>query len=146
MSKKIFVHLTWQDKHTLKSGDYSGGLPIAIGRNADNDVVFDDGLVSRLHARLEAVQGKVLLVDQGSANGTFVNGQRIQTYAIGDNSQFQIGSRTFRLTIKRQSSSGRHLRTPQSLCSTCQNVIDTKHTICPHCGTFVENAHTVVQI
>lgn len=146
MSKKIFVHLTWQDKHTLKSGDYSGGLPIAIGRNADNDVVFDDGLVSRLHARLEAVQGKVLLVDQGSANGTFVNGQRIQTYAIGDNTQFQIGSRTFRLTIKHQNSSQHHPHAPQFLCSTCQTLINSKQAICPGCGNFSENAHTVVQI
>ena len=44
-----------------------------IGRDPSCDVVLDSPLVSRLHATLEGN----LLVDPGSANGTFVEGQPI---------------------------------------------------------------------
>lgn len=50
---------------------------LTIGRDASCDLVLDSPLVSRLHARLEGN----LLIDAGSANGTFVEGQPIaETY------------------------------------------------------------------
>ena len=51
---------------------------ITIGRSQENDVVIDDYKVSRIH--LQIVQndyGNYSVVDLNSANGTFVNGERI---------------------------------------------------------------------
>lgn len=49
-----------------------------IGRSSQNNVVVDDGLVSRFHALLQAQDvGDYVLVDLGSSNGTFVNGRRV---------------------------------------------------------------------
>ncbi len=46
-------------------------MSVAIGRDAQNDVVIADRLASRMHARIERRRDKFVLVDQ-SSNGTFV--------------------------------------------------------------------------
>lgn len=54
---------------------------IRIGRRPENDIVFNpelDRTVSGHHCRIVADQGDLYVVDQGSTNGTFVNGQRVQ--------------------------------------------------------------------
>jgi predicted component of type VI protein secretion system len=48
---------------------------VSIGRAAENDVVLDDELVSRLHCRLVAVEGGAVVMDEGSSNGTWLNGE-----------------------------------------------------------------------
>ena len=46
-------------------------MAVAIGRDAQNDIVIGDRLASRMHARIERRRDKFVLVDQ-SSNGTFV--------------------------------------------------------------------------
>jgi hypothetical protein len=53
------------------------GPSITVGRVPDNDIVVDDNMVSRHHARLEMRGDTYILTDLGSANGTWVNGRRI---------------------------------------------------------------------
>lgn len=49
-----------------------------IGRDAGNQIVLNDKLVSRRHAQLTFLDsGQVMIKDLGSSNGTFVNGKRI---------------------------------------------------------------------
>ncbi|HKV83569.1 MAG TPA: protein kinase [Ktedonobacterales bacterium] len=48
-----------------------------LGRTAGNDVVIPDGTVSRNHARLFFFNGQWSIEDEGSSNGTWVNGARI---------------------------------------------------------------------
>lgn len=50
---------------------------IHIGRDISNHVVISDAEVSRHHARLIAQGNSYVLEDQGSTNGTFVDGQRL---------------------------------------------------------------------
>jgi hypothetical protein len=47
---------------------------ITMGRAEENDVIVKGPLISRLHARIEALRDRFLLVDQ-STNGTFVTNQ-----------------------------------------------------------------------
>ena len=69
---------------------------IVIGRDPACDVVLDDPLVSKRHARLEIGQGRVELVDLNSANGTKVNGTRIppqQDVPLKRGDRVEIGSK-----------------------------------------------------
>ncbi len=52
-------------------------MAIGIGRGADNQIVLDDSLVSRQHARIQKIKEAYYITDLGSSNGTFVNGARI---------------------------------------------------------------------
>lgn len=67
---------------------------LTIGRSRSSDIVVDDPLVSRRHATV-AIQEPTVLCDEGSFNGTFLNGERIRGEAelrIGD--QIGVGSST----------------------------------------------------
>ena len=51
---------------------------VNIGRRSDNQLVIDDGRVSRVHAQLRIIKGRYIIFDLDSTGGTFVNEQRIQ--------------------------------------------------------------------
>ncbi len=71
----------------------SGGL--TIGRTGDNQIVVDDPLASRRHARLIGGQEGLVIEDAGSANGTFVNGHREQRIALRERDIVTIGNVDF---------------------------------------------------
>jgi len=55
-------------------------LGVTIGRGDDMDIVIDNVSVSRQQARIEMkASGQWVIEDMNSANGTFVNGQRLTT-------------------------------------------------------------------
>ncbi|MGI8592921.1 MAG: PrsW family glutamic-type intramembrane protease [Solirubrobacteraceae bacterium] len=56
------------------------GGRLSVGRGRDCDVVLHDPKASRRHAELSAQpDGRIVLADLGSSNGTWVNGQRFDT-------------------------------------------------------------------
>lgn len=59
---------------------------LTIGRGEDCDISLKDPYVSLYHCVLRVERETVVLSDQGSTNGTYVNGRRArcQTLAIGD--------------------------------------------------------------
>lgn len=64
-----------------------GKHTVILGRDPECDVPIDDRRVSRQHARIEPEDdGSLLLVDNGSSNGTFLNGEPIseQHLDLGD--------------------------------------------------------------
>ncbi len=71
---------------------------LRIGRVPDNDVVLSDLNVSRHHAELrKSPAGSYEIVDLGSHNGTFVNGQRVSSQVLTEQDLVSIGNSTFRL-------------------------------------------------
>ncbi|GMU06293.1 FHA domain-containing protein [Corallococcus caeni] len=63
----------------LKSQGNAFGRGITVGRTSNNDVVLDDGSVSRFHAWFSRDAGDAgfLLTDAGSKNGSYVGGGRL---------------------------------------------------------------------
>ena len=71
---------------------------LRIGRVPDNDLVLSDLDVSRHHAELrKSPAGGYEIVDVGSHNGIFVNGQRVTSKLLTEADLVSIGHSTFRL-------------------------------------------------
>ncbi|MEU7631939.1 ATP-binding cassette domain-containing protein [Nocardia sp. NPDC049220] len=68
---------------------------LAIGRTTDNQIVVNDPLASRKHARLVAAAEGLAIEDLGSANGTFVNGHRQQRAVLRERDIITIGNVDF---------------------------------------------------
>lgn len=64
---------------------------IGIGRESGNAIQIHDTEVSRRHAELRRNGLTYLLVDLGSSNGTFVNGQRVTSHSLTSGDQVGVG-------------------------------------------------------
>ncbi len=68
---------------------------VVIGRAPTSDILLSkDKLTSRRHAHVRCENGKYLLLDEHSANGTFVNGEQIEEavpYGLHDGDHVGIG-------------------------------------------------------
>jgi pSer/pThr/pTyr-binding forkhead associated (FHA) protein len=63
-----------------------------IGRATGADFIVDAALISRVHCRLTALAGGELEVrDLESTNGTYVNGERIETARLASGDRLQVG-------------------------------------------------------
>ncbi|MDH6113509.1 ABC-type multidrug transport system ATPase subunit [Kitasatospora sp. MAP12-15] len=71
---------------------------VRIGRALDNDVVVSDLQVSRHHAELHQLpDGRYEIVDLGSHNGIFVNGQPTRRQLLGPQDRLTVGHSSFQL-------------------------------------------------
>jgi pSer/pThr/pTyr-binding forkhead associated (FHA) protein len=73
------------------------GERMTIGRSPDAGVFLDDVTVSRNHAVLLEQEGRFVIEDEGSLNGTYVNRQRVESAELEDGDELQIGK--YRLTF-----------------------------------------------
>jgi len=64
---------------------------LIIGRDPGCDVVIAHPVVSKRHAQIIKQNGKSLIVDLGSVNGTFVNGIRVKRHELQDMDRVVIG-------------------------------------------------------
>ncbi len=71
-----------------------------VGRDPSCEIVVADGSVSRRHARLELRSGIWWVVDQGSANGTYLNSLRIAEQALKNGQELRFGALAFRVDLK----------------------------------------------
>lgn len=63
-----------------------------IGRSPLCQVLVEQPIVSRLHARVERCGPRYLIADAGSANGTFVNGRPLrQPHLLADGDLIGLG-------------------------------------------------------
>ena len=71
---------------------------LRIGRSAENDIVLADDLVSRRHAFLWCQHGRCYVRDEGSTNGTWLNGERVVgPQELYPGNVLVIGAATFRI-------------------------------------------------
>ena len=68
-----------------------------VGRDAGCDFTISSNSVSRRHARLEVREGRLMVTDLGSANGTFVNGERVRERVLGVGDEVKFDVESFRV-------------------------------------------------
>ncbi len=67
----------------------------SAGRHPDADVFLDDVTVSRRHAEFVRAGTVFEVVDLGSLNGTYVDGERIDRARVSDGAEVQLGKYRF---------------------------------------------------
>ena len=94
------------------SGKYQGGQfklkmdrEIVIGRATDGDMVLVEDMVSRRHSKINTTGGKITIVDNGSTNGTFVNGERVgsEPVELKEGDRILIGTSVLKLVVDEES-------------------------------------------
>jgi predicted component of type VI protein secretion system len=80
----------------VKTAEIKLRLPSTIGRGRGATIMLPHPLVSRQHCELFEANGKLVVRDMGSLNGTFVNNQRITESVIEPGELLTIGAVTFR--------------------------------------------------
>jgi len=71
-----------------------------VGRDPSCEIVVTDGSVSRRHARLEKRGGVWWVVDQGSANGTYLNSLKVAEQALKNSQELRFGALAFRVDVR----------------------------------------------
>src|SRR5579871_731724 len=65
--------------------------PVTIGREEDNTIQLNDERVSRFHVKIQEDNGRVILTDLESTNGTRINGHPVQMRVLQFGDQLSIG-------------------------------------------------------
>ncbi len=88
------------------AGTYAGavfpltGASVVVGRETTCDIALpDDHTASRRHARFINASGTIIVHDEGSSNGTLVNGQKILEHELSTGDEVQVGSTRFRFEV-----------------------------------------------
>ena len=84
------------------------GTRLTIGRGEQADLCLGDPGLSRIHASINRDSQRVWVLDEGSTNGTFVNGQRVTASGVPlkDGDQISLGDTTkIKLNLARQQAS-----------------------------------------
>jgi pSer/pThr/pTyr-binding forkhead associated (FHA) protein len=67
---------------------------VKVGRDPTCDIVINNVAVSRHHCTIREVKRQWTLFDEGSSNGTYVNGQRISEYVLKHKDRVVLGKHT----------------------------------------------------
>ncbi|MDZ7838108.1 MAG: FHA domain-containing protein [Actinomycetota bacterium] len=74
---------------------FIGKDSISIGRSPESDIFLDDITVSRQHAFITSQKESLALEDAGSLNGSYVNGERVDSCLLKSGDRVQIGKYIF---------------------------------------------------
>jgi serine/threonine protein kinase len=98
------------------------GEGLVIGRSLQADLAVDDLRVSRRHCRIEHGEKGVAVLDLRSANGTYVNGQRINKAVLRPGDALQVGNATLTVSIQYGEQSENYLARSYQ-CDQCKRAI-----------------------
>ena len=88
----MWILRTINDGEPEKTFRILAGAVRTVGRATGADFIVDAALVSRVHCRLTVLpSGDLEVKDLDSTNGTFVNGQRVQTSRLASGDRLQVG-------------------------------------------------------
>lgn len=69
--------------------------PLTLGRSVLSDVSIPDVLISRRHCELKVVDGKLVVHDLESTNGTIVNGEVVEDCVLNEGDVLVLGQSEF---------------------------------------------------
>ncbi len=72
---------------------------ITIGRRTDNQVVLDADNISRNHVSIERIDEKYFIRDLESANGVYLNEQRVDLAELAEGDRVRIGNYTLIVSL-----------------------------------------------
>ncbi|MDT5219598.1 MAG: transport system ATP-binding/permease protein, partial [Mycobacterium sp.] len=79
-------------RHDGSQRSFPPGYEVVIGRDLHADLRIPDPRISRAHLILRFDQGRWLAIDNGSLNGTYVNGYRMPVVDIHDGQSINVGN------------------------------------------------------
>jgi len=80
-------------RHTFRS-------QLTIGRRSENTVRLIDVKVSRFHAKITGTRDGFLIEDMKSSNGTFVNGEKVESRLLRPGDTITVGFTRLRFLVK----------------------------------------------
>jgi len=91
----------------IRNGEFAGMTyelradETLIGRNPTTDITLLDDGISREHALIlvDEAEGRHVIEDLQSTNGTKVNGKRVRSAILAEGDQIQIGQTLFRFVL-----------------------------------------------
>jgi predicted component of type VI protein secretion system len=89
----------------VKTAEIKLRLPSTIGRGRGATIMLPHPLVSRQHCELFEADGRLMVRDLGSLNGTFINNQRISEAPLPAGDLLTVGAVTFRAVYEVQEGS-----------------------------------------
>lgn len=123
-----------------------GGPGVTIGRSERAELYVNSPRLSRMHCSLRLSGKGLLLEDLSSANGTFVNGQRIKEALVRPGDIVQVGGIAIRLDFDGGAAPDLDLR-----CERCNRLVSMarceegavfemgKHFLCPECSSLLKH-------
>src|SRR5687768_1205852 len=88
-SPEPFEIQVWRGQELLGTQSLDPGSYV-IGRSESCDIVLPSAEVSRRHAHLEHRDGSWFIEDLGTANGVFVEGERVRAAMLEDGARIAI--------------------------------------------------------
>ena len=85
----LLVFVTESQVHAF---DLSVTFRIAIGRHESSDLQLNSRTVSNYHAEILNENGRIVLRDLGSTNGSFVNDEKVREQTVESGDRIRIGS------------------------------------------------------
>lgn len=76
-----------------------GERKIYIGRRDKNEMILTDSNASRLHAYIEYERHRHVIYDANSLNGTYIDGEKIDSMCLDDGDEITIGSSLLRYEV-----------------------------------------------
>ncbi|MGZ9235599.1 MAG: FHA domain-containing protein [Anaerolineales bacterium] len=86
-----------------------------LGRQLENDIVFNEEFLSRFHAEIVHENDQYVLYDKDSTSGTFVNGKSVDRCVLNSGDLISLASIYIMFVNSNPKIAGKSLRTTQSL-------------------------------
>ena len=74
-------------------------VTVTIGRSDQCDISVKDGSMSGRHAEISKINGEIRVKDMGSANGIWLNGERVDDVELFDGDVLRLGQTSIRVDV-----------------------------------------------